>query len=437
MASIPEDDPRYAGPPTQCEGAREPFRFSMLLGDARYRAITLQVFALLAFAALVVFLGFNVSEKFEESGKTFSFSFLWQPASYDIDQTLIDYTSRSPHWKAAVVGILNTFLVAIMGIVTATVLGVLAGVARLSKNWLVARLMTVYVEIFRNVPLLIWLLVLIAVFTTVFPVPRNAWTLGGLFDGLLGLLSFGLYDAGENGENSIFGAIVALTNRGMRVTAPVFEEGSGWVVAAFLASLAGMWALRRYAKAQQEATGRIIPWLRIGVLGVIVVTVAAYYLAGQPISRDPVVLGRFNMTGGWRISGGLFALWLGLSLYTGAFIAEIVRAGILAVSTGQREAAAALGLQPNRVMNLVILPQALRVIIPPLISQYLNLIKNSSLAIATGYMDITGTLGGITLNQTGREMEALLMVMGFYLIVSLTLSAVMNAYNNRVVLKER
>ena len=437
MASIPEDDPRYAGPPANTQNDGEAFRFSMLLGDKRYRGITLQVLTLAAFAALVVFLGYNVVQKFDESGKTFSFSFLWQAASYDIDQKLIDYSSRSPHWKAAAVGILNTFLVAFMGIVTATLLGVIAGVSRLSKNWLLARLMTVYVEIFRNVPLFVWLIIFITTFTSLFPTPRNAWTLGAGLDWLVSLVTFGAYDAGENGENSIFGAIVAFTNRGFRMTAPVFEEGSGWVVAAFLLSLVGWYFLRRYAKREQEATGRIIPWVKLGLLLVVAVTIAAYYLAGQPISRDPVTLGKFNMTGGARLSPGLVALWIGLSLYTGAFIAEIVRAGILAVSNGQREAASALGLQPRRTMNLVILPQALRVIIPPLISQYLNLIKNSSLALVVSYFDIVATLGGITLNQTGREMETLLLVMLFYLVVSLTISAIINAYNSRVVLRER
>ena len=428
------DDPRYAGPPAQEESSTERFRMGMLLSDQRYRSITLQVIALAAFVALVAFLVYNVSEKFEEAGKDFSFSFLWQPASYDIRQTLIDYTSRSPHWKAAVVGILNTFVVAILGIVTATILGVLAGVARLSRNWLVARIMTVYVEIFRNVPLLIWLLVVILVSVNVFPLPRNAWSLGSALESLVNTITFG---AIGGGEEPLFGPLVAFTNRGVRVIGPVFEEGSGWVVLAFLAALVGAWFIRRYAKREQAATGRIIPWVKLSALLVIGVTVAAYYLAGRPISADPVVAGRFNLTGGIDISVSLFALWIGLSLYTGAFIAEIVRSGILAVSNGQREAASALGLQPKRVMNLVILPQALRVIIPPLISQYLNLIKNSSLAIVTGYFDIVGTLGGITLNQTGREMESLLLVMLFYLTVSLTLSAVMNAYNNRVVLKER
>ena len=433
MAVTTDDDPRYGGPPAAAE-EREPFRLSMLLRDQRYRSITLQVLALLLFASLIAFLGYNVSQKFEQAGKDFSFSFLFQPASYDIRQTLIDYTSRSPHWKAAVVGILNTFVVAILGIITATLLGVLAGVARLSTNWLVARIMTVYVEIFRNVPLLIWLLIMITVSVSVFPLPRNSWSLGGLLETIVYYATFG---AVGGGEERLFPPLIAFTNRGIRVVGPVFEEGSGWVVLAFLAALVGAWFVRRYARREQARTGRIIPWVKIGLLLVIGVTLAAYYLAGQPISADPVVAGRFNLTGGIDISVSLFALWIGLSLYTGAFIAEIVRGGILAVSTGQREAAAALGLQPKRIMNLVILPQALRVIIPPLISQYLNLIKNSSLAIVTGYFDITGTLGGITLNQTGREMESLLLVMLFYLLVSLTLSAILNAYNSRVVLRER
>lgn len=394
------------------EEREESFRLSMLLNDSRYRSITLQVITLALFAYGVWWLIDNTIQNFADLGKTFSFDFLWAPASYDIDQTLIDYNSRSPHWKAAVVGILNTLLVAVLGIIAATILGVIAGVARLSSNWIVARLMTVYVEVFRNVPLLIWILLAIAIYSVAFPSPRGAF---------------------EPNEE----LWVAFTNRGIYLTMPDFQDGAWVVMLAFLAGLVATWAFRRYAKRRQARTGELLPWVKVGLALVIVPTVAAYFLAGQPIGLDHPALRGFNMAGGFRMSGALFALWIGLSVYTGAFIAEVVRSGIQAVSKGQTEAAGALGLRPGRIMNLVVLPQALRIIIPPLISQYLNLIKNSSLALATGYYDITGTLGGVTLNQTGREMECILLLMAFYLFVSLTVSALMNVYNKSVALKER
>ena len=413
------------------ERPHESFRPSMLLNDKRYRGITLQVITALALAFSVWWLISNVAAQFELLGKTFSFSFLNTPASYDIDQTLIPYTSRSPHWAAAVAGVLNTLLVAFLGVVFATILGVLVGIGRLSSNWLVARLMTVYVELFRNVPVLIWIIISIAVFTTIFPTPRQAWTLGGGLGSLVEVLTFGLY----SGEP--IGQIATFTNRGIRLTAPVFREGSLLLAVIFFASLVGAYFFRRYAKARQMRTGEQLPWVWICLAIVLVPTLGAFFALGRPIGLDVPELSGFNFSGGWRVSGALFALWLGLTLYTAAFIAEVVRAGIQAVSKGQREAAFALGLPAKRVMNLVILPQALRIIIPPLISQYLNLTKNSSLAIATGYFDITGTLGGITLNQTGREMECLLLVMLFYLLISLSISSLMNVYNSRVALKER
>ena len=419
-ATRPDTDERQAG-----------FRPSMLLNDKRYRGITLQVLTALALAFSVWWLMSNVAAQFELLGKTFSFSFLNNPASYDIDQTLIPYTSRSPHWAAALAGVLNTLLVAFLGVVFATIIGVLVGVGRLSSNWLLARLMTVYVEIFRNVPVLIWIIISISIFTTVFPTPRQAWTLGGGLGSLAELVTFGLY----SGEP--IGQIATFTNRGIRITAPVFNEGSGLLLLVLLASAVGAYFFARYAKARQMRTGEQLPWAWIALAIGLVPTVLAFFLLGRPIGFDVPNLSGFNFSGGWRVSGALFALWLGLTLYTAAFIAEVVRAGIQAVSKGQREAAFALGLPANRVMNLVVLPQALRIIIPPLISQYLNLTKNSSLAIATGYFDITGTLGGITLNQTGREMECLLLVMLFYLIISLSISSVMNVYNSRVSLKER
>ena len=231
--------------------------------------------------------------------------------------------------------------------------------------------------------------------------------------------------------------LFAFTNRGIYLPAPVWGPGSMVVVAVFIASVVGVFAYRRYATKLLYSTGQLLPtgWPSVAIL--LLPTIVVFFIMGQPIGLDVPALKGFNFQGGIKVGAPLIALWFALSIYTGAFIAENVRAGIQAVSKGQTEAASALGLRPGRVMNLVVLPQALRVIIPPLISQYLNITKNSSLAIAVGYMDITGTLGGITLNQTGRAIECVLLLMLFYLTISLSISAIMNVYNNSVKLKER
>ena len=394
------------------------FRLGMLLYDTRYRSLTIQVIALVGFMLLVGWLASNAAANLAALGKPLGFKFLWDPAGYDINQRLIEYSSQSPHWKAALVGILNTLLVAFLGCILATVVGVLVGVARLSNNWLVARLMAVYVEMFRNVPVLLWIVFAMAIFIETLPAPRAF--------------------KGENPEASMFlWDSVALTNRGWYTPAPVFNSGSWLVVAVFLASIVGIFIFGRWAKARQEATGDILPtfWIKLGIL--VIPALLFFFIMGRPIGLEYPELKGFNFKGGIYMRNSLIALWLALSLYTAAFIAEIVRAGILSVSKGQSEAAFALGIKPKWTMNLIILPQALRVIIPPLISNYLNLTKNSSLAIAVGYMDVTGTLGGITLNQTGREMETLLLLMLVYLVISLSISAVMNAYNERTKLRER
>ena len=394
------------------------FRLGMLLYDTRYRSLTIQVIALCGFMLGVGWLLSNAAANLAELGKPLGFGFLFQPAGYDINQRLIEYTSQSPHWRAAAVGILDTLLVAVLGCILATILGVVVGVLRLSNNWIVSRLMTVYVEAFRNVPVLLWIVFAMAIFIETLPAPKAF--------------------RGDGATASMYlGDSVALTNRGWYIPAPVFENGSWLVVVTFLLSLVGIWLFGRWARAKQDATGQILPtfWIKLAIFFIPVLLV--YFIAGRPIGLEYPELKGFNFKGGIYMRNSLIALWLALSFYTAAFIAEIVRAGILSVSKGQSEAAFALGLRPNRTMNLVILPQALRVIIPPLISNYLNLTKNSSLAIGVGYMDVTGTLGGITLNQTGREMECLLILMLIYLIISLTISAVMNAYNKRTMLKER
>lgn len=396
---------------------RETFRISMLLYDARYRSLTIQVVAAMLIMLFLAQLVDNTVTNLAVLGKDISFTFLWSTAGYDINQQIIPFTSQDTHARAALVGILNTLLVAVLGCILATVIGVFAGVLRLSKNWLVARVMTFYVECMRNTPLLIWILIVFAVMTEATPQPR---------------------DFREGGTAAMmFADSVAITNRGVFIPNPIWADGSGIVVAILMLSIIGIFALRYVARKRQEDTGQQLPVLRLSLAMLIVPVTLAFFALGRPITLDYPVLGGFNFEGGLQLRNSFIALWLALSLYTSAFIAEIVRSGILAVSKGQTEAAFALGIQPNRTMQLIILPQALRVIIPPLISQFLNLTKNSSLALAVGYMDARSTLGGITVNQTGRELEGILLLGIFYLITSLIISSAMNFYNSGVKLKER
>ncbi|TCO71529.1 amino acid ABC transporter permease [Rhodovulum euryhalinum] len=416
---------------TLTDPPKDSFRLGMLIYDTRYRALTIQVVALFAFMLLAAWLINNTVQNLASLGKPIDFGFLSTAAQYDINQTLIAYDNQDSHLRASAVGLLNTLLVAVMGCALATVVGVLVGILRLSRNWLVARIMTVYVELFRNVPVLLWIVFAMAILIESLPAPRDF--------------------RGEDAPAAmLFGDSVALTNRGFYVPEPLFARtlgdlpvfGAFDISLDFLAILAvlgaGLFAsglIRTRADRIQNATGiRPTTWyLRLGVvlLPLIALLVALGFHLGYPELRG------FNFQGGIHMRNSLIALWLALSFYTAAFIAEAVRGGILAISKGQTEAAAALGLRPGRIMSLVILPQAMRVIIPPLISQYLNLTKNSSLAIAVGYMDITGTLGGITMNQTGRELECVLLLMLIYLVISLLISAVMNWYNTRVKLVER
>ena len=397
---------------------RQPaFRLDMLVNDTRYRGITFQIIAFLAIALLFGWMGWNAVQNLAALGQNISYGFLGEQAGYDINQKLFPFASTDTHMRAAYIGILNTLLVAFLGCVTATIIGVFVGVARLSKNWLVARLMSWYVEIFRNVPVLIWILIIFSVMSNALPAP-NAFR-------------------GDDATATMVMDAIAFTNRGVYVPRPIWEPGSAIVVAVFLLSIVGIFALRRFAIKRLFDTGQELPVLPLSLALFFVPTLLAFFVLGRPIGIEYPELRGFNFQGGMQIFGSLIGLWFALALYTGAFIAENVRAGILAVSKGQTEAAAALGMRPNRIMRLVILPQAMRVIIPPLISQYLNLTKNTSLAAAVGYMDITGTLGGITLNQTGRSFEAILLLMAFYLVISLTIAGVMNIYNNSVKLKER
>ena len=396
---------------------RDKFQFSMLLNDKRYRSYTFQFFALFILICAMAYLGKNLLENLAAAGLNISYSFLGEPAGYDINQRLIEYNSQSTHLRASIVGVLNTLLVAFLGCIAATFFGVTAGILRLSNNWIVAKLMMIYVEIFRNVPVLIWILIIHSVFLAFLPQPKAF--------------------RGENPEATMLWDAFAFTGRGFYIPKPVFNDGSIIVIVTFFLSIIGIFAFRYYARQKLYSEGKLLEtrWTSVGIF--FIPTLIIYFALGSPIGLEYPELKGFNFKGGIHARGSLISLWFALSIYTGAFIAEVVRAGIQSVDKGQSEAAGALGMRPNFIMNLVILPQALRVIVPPLISFYLNITKNSSLALAVGYMDITGTLGGITLNQTGRAIEAVLLLMLFYLVISLSISAIMNVYNRSIMLKER
>ncbi len=388
----------------------EKFRWGMLLSDTRYRGTSLQVITFIVFVAVFFWLADNTLKNLALMGKDVSFDFLWIRAGYDINQRLIPYTNDSTHAMAALVGILNTLLCAFVGCIIATLLGVFVGILRLSKNWIIAKLMAVYIEGFRNVPVLLWIVMVFALLTEFTPAPKA-------FKGTNPDATMFLFDS------------VAITNRGTYFPAPIWGDGSAWLAIVFVLSVMTVLMFRRHAKKVKLSTGKNLPTFWISLLILIIPVVAFYFFLGKPVTLNYPYLKGFNFKEGIHLRNSFIALTLALALYTSAFIAEIVRAGILAISKGQTEAAASLGMRPNKIMSLIILPQALRVIIPPLISNYLNLTKNSSLAIAVGYMDVRGTLGGITLNQTGRELESMLLLMGFYLCVSLLISSVINFYN--------
>ena len=385
---------------------------SLLWRNKESRGVIIQILTMVIVFGLLAVIARNVVINLEAVGKEFSFDFLFWPAGYDIGfSPFIEYTNKSTHFMSGVVGLLNTLLIAFWGCILATILGFIIGIMRLSSNWLVSRLSYVFVEFVRNVPVLIHILAIYAIVVTILPSTKQAISLGG--------------------------DLFFLSNRGFYIPAPIFESGAGWVGIVLLISIALVVAFKRWAKRVQDNTGKIYPVFWISLVILTVLPFLALVAMGTPISWDIPALKGFNFRGGMAIKPEFIALWLGLSYYTAAFIAEIVRAGILAVSHGQTEAAHALGVRPNRTLQLIIVPQALRIIVPPLCSQYLNLTKNSSLAIAIGYMDITATLGGISLMQTGKEMETMLIVMGIYLIISLLISSFMNWFNSRIKLTER
>ena len=368
-------------------------------------------------AALLLVVGYlgweafiNASTNMARVGIPTGFSFMERPAGFDINQTLIPYSAVSSNLQAFWVGLLNTLVVGIVGIIFATMLGFAIGAARLSKSWLLARMATVYVELVRNVPLLLQLLFWYNAVLTPLPAPRNSLSLFGLF---------------------------FVNNRGLVVPSPVPQPGFNLVWLALLGAVVAAALFTVIARKRQRETGQQWPvgWIVTGLL--IGLPVLAYLVTGRPLAFEVPVLKGFNFAGGSRLSPELVALTLSLVLYTASFIAEIVRAGIMAVNKGQGEAAISLGMRPGPVRTLVVMPQAMRVIIPPLTSQYLNLIKNSSLAVFIGYPDLVQIFAGTVLNNTGAAVQVIAITMAVYLFISIITSVAMNEYNKRMSLKER
>ena len=381
------------------------------LYDPKIRSIAYQVIL----CAIIVFLAYsavrNAASNLARANIASGFGFWEQTAGFDISQTLIEYSAQgSSYGRAFWVGLLNTLVVAAIGIVLATIVGFLVGIARLSKNFLIAKLSTGYVELIRNVPLLLQLLFWYNAVLKALPDLRDSWTLPG----------------------SIY-----LNNRGFFAPSPVFQPGTEFVVGAFIVGIIGALGYRNWARKKQERTGAQSPVALVALGLIIGLPVIAFFLAGMPATLEFPEKGRFNIRGGMEILPELVALVIGLTFYTGAFIAEVVRAGIMAVSRGQTEAAGALGLRAGQTLKLVVIPQAMRVIIPPLTSQYLNLTKNSTLAVFVGYPDLVQIFTGTVLNQTGQAVEVVMITMAVYLTISLVTSTVMNWYNSRIALVER
>jgi general L-amino acid transport system permease protein len=378
--------------------------------DPNFRSIAYQFILCAVVGFLVYGATRNAIDNLARAQIASGFGFWNTTAGFDISQTLIEYSARgSTYGRAFWVGLLNTLLVAGLGIIFATILGFIIGISRLSSNWLLSKVAGGYVETIRNLPLLLQLLFWYNAVLKALPDIRESIVVGGAY----------------------------LNNRGLFLPEPIFKNGFGAVAIAALVGITGSIAFYIWARKRQERTGQQAPVFWVTLALVLGLPLAVFALAGFPLGFDFPKAGRFNIVGGVEVLPEFAALLFGLSVYTAAFIAEVVRAGILAVSRGQSEAAYSLGLRPGPTLRLIVVPQAMRVIIPPLTSQYLNLTKNSSLAVAIGYPDLVQVFTGTVLNQTGQAVEVVAITMLVYLVISLTTSLLMNIYNSRMALSER
>jgi general L-amino acid transport system permease protein len=377
--------------------------------DPKKRSILYQLLVLCMVGLLGYYLVSNTLENLERQSIATGFGFLQKESSFEVGESFIPYSAANSYGRALIVGALNTLFVAFIGNILTVVLGTFIGIARLSTNWLVSKLAAVYIEVMQDIPVLLQLFFWYAIFYETLPSPRQALSpVDGLF----------------------------LCNRGVAFTVPAAHPAHAYMALAFLAACILAYLLRRWARKRQDRTGKPFPLFRISICILIGLPLLTWWVSGAPTQMNVPKLVGFNFQGGLTLSPELLALLLGLVLYTAAFVAEVVRAGIQSVSKGQTEAAISLGLRPPLVLNLVVLPQALRVIIPPLTSQLLNLTKNSSLAVAIGYPDFV-SVANTTINQTGQAIEGVALIMAVYLAFSLSTSAFMNWYNKKVALVER
>ena len=373
-----------------------------------FRGLIYQVIAIAAVGLGVWWLASNTMHNMQVRGIQSGFDFLKGPAGFDIGESLYEFDSSQPYWQAFLVGLTNTLRVAIVGIILTTILGTLLGVGRFSRNALVRGLCYAYVEFFRNVPVLLQLLMWYLMFTEVLPAAQEAWTLGPLF----------------------------LSKGGLSFPVPIWAKGHLWALFGLVAGVAVAVIYRRWAFRQFEASGKLKSMFWIPLAIVLLMGIAGWLAGGAPAEFNSPIKGDFSIENGGSLTPEFLSVLIGLTIYTAAFVAEVVRAGIQSVARGQGEAAAALGLNQSHTMQLVMLPQALRVIIPPMTNQFLNLTKNSSLAVAIGYPDVV-SIANTALNQTGRAVECISIVMLVYLTTSLTTSLLMNWYNTRSAIKER
>ena len=378
--------------------------------DPKVRSIFFQAVLLIAVVGFGMYIFGNTAANLEKQGIATGFRFMGTTAGFGIITHLIDYSEASSYGRAFAVGFLNTMLVAFTGIIAATIIGVFIGIARLSHNWLISRLAMVYIELFRNIPLLLQIFFWYFAVLRALPAPK---------------LSFNFMDG------------MFINNRGIYLPSAIYEEGFSLVLWALFIAIVAVIFMARWAHKRQDATGQQFHTFYVAIAILVGLPLLALTVTGFPLSWEIPALKGFNFKGGTVIIPEFIALWLSLSVYTASFIAEIVRAGIQAVSHGQTEASRALGLTAGPTLRLVILPQALRVIIPPLSSQFLNLTKNSSLATAIAYPEMVSVFTGTVLNQTGQAVEIISMTMAVYLSISLGISAIMNWYNARMALVER
>ena len=378
--------------------------------DEKFRSLFFQTLVVGLFALGIWFITKTTGENLAKRNIATGWRFLTDPAGFDISfSPFINFKSTDTHLDVYFVGVLNTLLVSFCGCIAATILGFIVGIIRLSSNWLLVRVAYIYVEFTRNVPLL---LQIILWYSILIQLPRVKQSLEFL-------------------------DVFFISNRGIYSPRPVFETGFSYVFIALILALISSFIIRRWAKKRQDETGKQFPVLSSAFGLIIVVPLILFFIIGSPLSFDYPALKGFNFKGGMVIRPEFIAMFLALTIYTAAFISETVRSGILSVTKGQREASASLGLKKSWIMRLIIIPQALRVIVPPLTSQYLNLTKNSSLGIAVGYADLVHGFGGISLNQTGQAIECMVIVMATYLTISLTISVFMNIYNRSIQFKEK